>query len=112
MMSRRLLTGGLILLLATLPLAGPVTAAPHYPHLLIAKNDHGNKGDVSLDEAVAQARRQHNGKVLSAETVREDGRKEHRIKILTKDGRVKRTRIDAGSEKKQKKKKKKKSREH
>ena len=112
MMSRRLLTGVLILLLATLPLAGPVSAAPHYPQLLIAKNDHGNNGDVSLDEAVAQARRQHNGKVLAAETVRKDGRKEHRIKILTKDGRVKRTRIDACSEKKQKKKNKNKSRKH
>jgi len=112
MMSRRLLAGWLMLLLVTLPVAGPVLAAPHYPHLLIAKNDQGHKGDVSLDEAVAQARRQHKGKVLSAETVRVDGHKEHRIKILTKDGRVKRTRVDAGSEKKKQKKQKNKSRKH
>jgi len=98
MMSRRLTTGWLILLLASLPATGPVLAGPqHYPHLLIAKNDHGNNGDISLDEAVAQARRQHKGKVLSAETIRVDGRKVHHIKILTRDGRVKRTRIDAGS---------------
>jgi len=93
----RLITGWLILLLAT----GPVAAAPfydtgyrHYP-LLLAQRDYGGNGGISLDEAVAQARKRHKGKVLSAETTRSDGRKVHRIKILTKDGRVKRTRIDA-----------------
>ena len=98
MTSGRLLTGWLILLLATLLATGPVQAAPfHFPHLLIAKRDHGDNGGISLDKAVAQARQRHKGKVLSADTVREDGRKVHRIKILMKDGRVKRTRIDAGS---------------
>jgi len=106
MTSGRLLTGWLILLLAALPATGPVQSAPHHhPFLLLAKNNHGNSGGISLDEAVAQARRQHKGKVLSAETIREDGRKVHRIKILTKDGRVKRVKIDAGSGKKSGKKK-------
>jgi uncharacterized membrane protein YkoI len=95
MTSGRLLTGWLILLLATLLATGPVLAAPHHHRLLIAKNDHDSNGGISLDEAVAKARRQHNGKVLSAETIRVDGRKVYHIKILTKDGRVKRTRIDA-----------------
>jgi len=98
MTSGRLITGWLILLLAMLPATGPVLAAPYFhPRLLLAKNKHDNNGGISLDQAVSQARQRHKGKVLSAETVRSDGRKVHRIKILTKDGRVKRTRIDAGS---------------
>ena len=52
---------------------------------------------ISLDEAISRARRQADGKVLSAETVRVDGRNVHRIKILTKDGRVKRVQIDANT---------------
>jgi len=96
MTSGRLITGWLVLLLATLLTTGPVLASPsYYPRLLIVKNNHGNNGGISLDEAVAKARRHNEGKVLSAETIRVDGRKVHRIKILTKDGRVKRTRIDA-----------------
>jgi uncharacterized membrane protein YkoI len=50
---------------------------------------------ISLDEAVSRARRQSDGKILSAETVRVDGRRVHRIKILTRDGRVTRMEIDA-----------------
>jgi len=97
----RLLTGWLILLLATLLATGPVLAAPHHhSHMLIAKNKHGDNGGISLDEAVAKARRNNKGKVLSAETTRSDGRKVHRIKILTKDGRVKRIRVDARTGKK------------
>ena len=97
MTSGRLITGWLILLLAT----GPVAAAPyHHPGyhqhpLLIAQRDNSGSGGISLDQAVAQARQRNKGKVLSAETIRVDGRKVYRIKILTKDGRVKRTQIDA-----------------
>ena len=50
---------------------------------------------ISLDEAVARARRQSDGKILSAETVRVDGRRVHRVKLLTRDGRVTRVEIDA-----------------
>ena len=97
----RLITGGLILLLAILLATGPVLASPsYYPRLLIAKNNHANNGGMSLDEAIAKARRHNEGKVLSAETIRDNGRTVHRIKILTKDGRVKRTRIDARTGKK------------
>ena len=98
MTNGRLITGWLILLLAT----SPVAAAPsHDPYLLVAQRDNG----VSLDEAVAQERRKNKkGKVLSAETVRVNGRKVHRIKILTKDGRVKRTQVDAGNGQKNKRK--------
>ena len=101
MTSGRLITGGLILLLATLPATGPVLAAPHpYPRMLIAKNDHNNNGGISLNQAIAKARKNDKDKVLSAETIQKNGRKIYRIKILTKDGRVKRTRIDARTGKK------------
>ncbi len=52
---------------------------------------------ISLDEAIARARQQTDGKVLSAETVRDRGRDVHRIKILTREGRVKRMQYDAAS---------------
>jgi uncharacterized membrane protein YkoI len=101
MTSGRLITGGLILLLATLLATGPVLAAPHhYTRILIAQNGHNNNGDISLDQAIARARQSNQDQVLSAETVQKDGRKIYRIKILTKDGRVKRTRIDARTGKK------------
>ena len=97
MTNGRLITGCLILLLAT----APVTAAPfHHHRTQVAQHDqagNGGNGGISLDEAVSRARQQNNGKVLSADTVNVNGRKVYQIKILTKDGRVKRTRVDAGS---------------
>jgi hypothetical protein len=47
----------------------------------------------SLDEAAAQAARQHNAKVLSARTVQEGNRRVHVIKLLTPDGVVMTVRI-------------------
>jgi len=90
--ARGLLVGCLVLLLA----ATPVMAKPfHHPLMMMAQRGHSENGGISLDEAVRRARQQHRGKVLSAEAVRIDGRKVYRIKILTKDGRVKRIHIDA-----------------
>ena len=91
MIKGRLITAVLILLLA----AGPVIAAPFHRHMLIAQRDHAGNGGVSMHEAIAQARQRNKGKVLSAETIRIDGRNVHYIKILTNDGRVKRSRFDA-----------------
>lgn len=54
------------------------------------------RNSISLDEAVSRVRRQTNGKILAAKTVRIDGRPVHVIKVLTPDGRVKRIRVDAG----------------
>lgn len=90
----RLFACGLVLLLA----AGPLMAGPWPYHgfpFSVAQRGYGPGGGISLDEAVSRVRQNSNGKVLSAETVRVDGRKVHRIKILTKDGRVKRKQIDA-----------------
>jgi uncharacterized membrane protein YkoI len=58
----------------------------------------GNQGDgqmqkkartKTLDQATAQVRRQTGGRILSAKTVTdEDGRKVHRIKVLTQERKV------------------------
>jgi len=56
------------------------------------------RGDVSLDQAVSQARERTGGRVISAETREKEGRKVHNIRILTDDGKVRRLQIDAGSE--------------
>ena len=50
---------------------------------------------VSLDEAVESVRNQHNGRVLSAETQRQNGAVIHVIKLLNNKGRVKQIRIDS-----------------
>jgi len=47
----------------------------------------------TLDEAAAQAARQYNAKVLSAQTVQEGKQRVHVIKLLTPDGVVKTVRI-------------------
>lgn len=57
----------------------------------------GPGGRTSLDEAVSDARDRYPGRVLSAETKRNNGRESHRIRILTNEGRVKRLNIDADS---------------
>lgn len=60
-----------------------------------AHPSHSEKQGISLDEAVSRVRRQSDDKILSAETVRVDGRRVHRIKVLTSRGRVKHVQIDA-----------------
>lgn len=54
------------------------------------------RGDTSLDQAVEQARqRLGGGRVISAETQERDGKRVHNVRILTKDGKVRRLRINA-----------------
>ena len=55
------------------------------------------RGGISLDEAVERARGREGGRVISAETHERDGQRIHNIRLLTKDGRVKRIRIDGQS---------------
>ena len=52
------------------------------------------KGGYSLDDAVSGARRKNPGKVLSADTVDDNGRPVHRIRILNDQGRVRGYRYD------------------
>jgi len=56
------------------------------------------RGDISLDQAVEQARERTGGRVISAETREKEGRRVHNIRILTEDGKVRRLQIDAGGE--------------
>ena len=78
-------------------LAAGAQATPLSPHALprpavlqLAQND-----DVSLEEAVRRVREDTGGRILAAETVQEDGRRVHRIRVLVEKGRVKTYRIDA-----------------
>ncbi|MCU7845033.1 MAG: PepSY domain-containing protein [Candidatus Thiodiazotropha sp. (ex Monitilora ramsayi)] len=54
--------------------------------------------DLSLDQAVRQAKERTGGRVISAETLERDGRRTHNIRILTDEGKLRRLRIDAGGE--------------
>jgi hypothetical protein len=76
----RILRKALILLLA-LGFASPLIA----------------RGDLSLDQAVRQARDKTGGRVISAETQQQNGETIHNIRILTNDGKVRRLRYDAGA---------------
>jgi uncharacterized membrane protein YkoI len=94
MIDGRLIIGGWIILLA----ACPRVAAPFDSGDLInqfAHPSHTENRGISLDEAVSRVRRQSDGRILSAETVRRDGRRVYRIKVLSQDGRVSRVDIDA-----------------
>jgi uncharacterized membrane protein YkoI len=94
MIDGRLIICGWIILLA----ACPRVAAPFDSSDLMnrfAHPSHTESRGISLDEAVSRVRRQSDGRILSAETVRRDGRRVYRIKVLSQDGRVSRVDIDA-----------------
>lgn len=94
MIDGRLIICGWIILLA----ACPRVAAPFDSGDLMnqfAHPSHTESRGISLDEAVSRVRRQSDGRILSAETVRSDGRRVYRIKVLSRDGRVSRVDIDA-----------------
>ena len=50
---------------------------------------------MSLEEAAERVARQHNAKVVSAQTIERDGRRIHVIRILTRDGVVRTIRVPA-----------------
>ena len=58
---------------------------------------HGAQTGLSLNQAVQQVRRETGGRILSADTVNQDGRAVHRIKVLTPSGQVRIVTIDAQS---------------
>ena len=51
--------------------------------------------NVSLDQAVRMVRERSGGRVLRAETRRQNGRAVHRIRVLSDDGRVRTYVVDA-----------------
>ncbi|RMG38000.1 MAG: hypothetical protein D6720_02240 [Gammaproteobacteria bacterium] len=57
-----------------------------------AEARHGRQ--TSLDEAVSEARERYDGRVISAEILRdEEGHETYNVRILTPQGRVKRYRV-------------------
>lgn len=52
---------------------------------------------LTLSQAVAQVKRQYNGRIVSAVTKRQGNREVHHIKVLTDDGKVKTVRIQGRS---------------
>lgn len=95
---RILLTLILSALLAATPAAAEAVHRDALPSGLIAhfgedtaRNDDRaaqKNGCLSLAEAIEQVRQQTGGKILSAKTKVNGNREVHRIKVLTKDGKV------------------------
>ena len=83
--SRLRLRGAALALCVLLLAAGPTSALA---------GSHGQPA-VSLDEAIALVRDRTDGKVVRAETRRDDQRVVHEIRILTDDGRVRTYVVDA-----------------
>ena len=54
-------------------------------------------GEITLEQAVEQVRAETGGRILSAETVQANGRRVHRIKVLTPDRRVRVVNVEAGN---------------
>lgn len=87
----------------SLCLASALGAAPAMAERLAPSSlRHAPPGDylrtaeaVTLEQAVERIRNKTGGRVLSAETVVKDGRRVHRIKILS-EGRVRVYYVDAG----------------
>jgi uncharacterized membrane protein YkoI len=70
------------------------------PQLLLAADDPptailAQRSSISLEQATAIARRQHEGRLVKAEPVTRGGRLIYEIRILGDDGRVRTVRIDA-----------------
>ena len=56
--------------------------------ILVAMAAQAHAREISVQEAVAQAQREAEGKVLSVQTLNVGKHKVYRIKILTRDGQV------------------------
>lgn len=94
-----------LIVIGLLSYAGSAPATPdtHHPGaraetpapLVVAQRQKG--GEISLEEAVEQVRAETGGRILSAETVQSQGRRVHRIKVLTPDRRVRVVNVDAAT---------------
>ena len=105
-MTQKLIIGNkrlhiVLLLLCSVLVTIPAAAQRYYPdreprgghdRLYLAQHQGEN-----LDRAVSRIRGRTGGRVLSAETRDNDGRRVHHIRILTNNGKVRRVRVDAES---------------
>jgi uncharacterized membrane protein YkoI len=83
----------LLSLLLLLPLAAPAAVSLEKHSMAIQRVSQAS--DSGLDEAVARVQKEQGGRILSAETVQENGRQVHVIKVLTPNNSVRTLRIDA-----------------
>lgn len=76
------------------PAAAPNASAPRYDprtqRIESLRNRYQMPREISQDmhRAIQDAQREHGGKVLSADRMRNDGRDVYRVKLLTRSGRV------------------------
>jgi uncharacterized membrane protein YkoI len=63
--------------------------------ILVAMAAQAHAREISVQEAVAQAQREAEGKVLSVQTLNVGKHKVYRIKILTRDGQVRIVQVQA-----------------
>jgi len=92
-MRGKLLIRFLILLALLTPAIATVSASPiatQYEPIRLAARE-----GVSLDEAVAQVKKQTKGRILTAETIQRKGQPVHRIKVLLPNGSVRVMYVDA-----------------
>jgi uncharacterized membrane protein YkoI len=83
-----------LLIVSTMLMSGlPMPAFAWRAGDLVAQRS-GQTG-VTLNEAVQQVQHETGGRVLSAETIKQNGRMVHRIKVLTPSGQVRVVMIDA-----------------
>ena len=91
---RHLVWAFLSLLAAGAPLAGQAQ------ELIDRRQRHDPRietAGVSLDQAVEMAQRRYRAKAVKAETVENDGKKVHQIRLLSAEGKVWTVRVDAES---------------
>ena len=67
------------------------------PRAVVADSLIATAGAVSLDEAVAQAEKRHNAKVVKTATSQEGGRAVYELRLLSEDGRVWTVRVDSAT---------------
>lgn len=62
-----------------------------------AADKHRRGGELSAAEAAAQVQRRTGGQALGVQEERVDGRKVYRVRVLTREGRVREITVEAGS---------------
>lgn len=92
------LAAGTLLLLSGAVAAQPAEpGGPGQPFNGAAQFHAAQQGGVSLDQAVAIAKRRYAGRVVRAVTTMRNGRVVHEVRILGDDGRVRTVHVDAQS---------------
>lgn len=102
--------GAAALLICSASWAASAIAAPQSPtagfgggaiiagaHLTGTEPERVFAGSLTLDEAVAEAQKRHNAKVVKAEAHQDGGKTVYELRLLSDDGRVWTIRVDAAT---------------